>query len=394
MRRIPGWRRNVAALVSSTFLFGAAFAWTPRIVAQQGSFNEFQHADDQEWKDAGRGRVLSKGADLHAGRSGRLAPPGDEARPEKTGGDNRAAARGPEVAHRDDNGSSAHGHLANHPRVAVARHLLQTDPNAPNPTLPTFDWSQLGFVGSVKDQGNCGCCWDFASVGVFESMYAIRNGKENLLNLSEEQLLRSQNQSPPGNCCGGWWPLDFIRDNGLVGADHLAYTSGALECPQIPPAMGTVQGRIYQGRGLGLRGRGRQRALHDLLKQALCDHGPLLVAVMATPSFQAYDPSKYPGGLFSEAGVRARPDQSRRHDRRLDAEGLDRAKLLEGGLGRQGLYLNQVWQQQHRLWCRVGGGRSRGSHRIAIRASNRRMQPRSRPCGTCFASRSEGYYVG
>ena len=67
--------------------------------------------------------------------------------------------------------------------------------------------------------------------------------------------------------------------------------------------MGTVQGRIYKAAAWGYVDGADSVPSQDLLKQALCDHGPLLVAVMATPSFQAYDPSKYPGGLFSEAGV-------------------------------------------------------------------------------------------
>jgi hypothetical protein len=136
-------------------------------------------------------------------------------------------------------------------------------------------------------------------------MYAIRNGKDNLLNLSEEYLLRSQNQSPPGNCCGGWWPLDFIRDKGLVGADHLPFTSGTLECGQPLPALGTVPGRIYNAAAWGYVDGADDVPDTALLKKALCDHGPLLVAVMATPKFIAYKPGDFPGGLFQEAGVPA-----------------------------------------------------------------------------------------
>jgi len=39
-----------------------------------------------------------------------------------------------------------------------------------------FDWRDQGVVGPVVSQKNCGACWAFSTVGVAESMYAIKNG--------------------------------------------------------------------------------------------------------------------------------------------------------------------------------------------------------------------------
>jgi len=45
------------------------------------------------------------------------------------------------------------------------------------PEIPSkFDWRDKGMVGPVRSQENCGACWAFSTIGVAESMYAIKNG--------------------------------------------------------------------------------------------------------------------------------------------------------------------------------------------------------------------------
>lgn len=39
-----------------------------------------------------------------------------------------------------------------------------------------FDWRDRGVVGPVQNQESCGACWAFSTIGVVESMYAIKNG--------------------------------------------------------------------------------------------------------------------------------------------------------------------------------------------------------------------------
>ncbi|XP_070150783.1 cathepsin O [Polyergus mexicanus] len=39
-----------------------------------------------------------------------------------------------------------------------------------------FDWRDRGVVGPVRNQESCGACWAFSTIGVAESMYAIKNG--------------------------------------------------------------------------------------------------------------------------------------------------------------------------------------------------------------------------
>ena len=67
--------------------------------------------------------------------------------------------------------------------------------------LPTsYDARNDGIVTSAKNQGNCGSCWAFASVGGMESHIQKEYG-HGLFDLSEQQQV-SCNTSMWG-CCGG-----------------------------------------------------------------------------------------------------------------------------------------------------------------------------------------------
>ncbi len=196
----------------------------------------------------------------------------------------------------------ADSELARHPKLLVARARLVSAGVVADPTLAKFDWSQLDVVGSVKDQKFCGDCWDFATVGVFESMYAIRNGaRDNLLDLSEEQLLRCNTESPKGTCCGGWWGFDFIKDSGLVGNVKLPYASGSVEClggqlsAGVPGCDPSLPGRRYKATTWGYVSAANEVPTPAQIKQALCEHGPLIAAVNVTDQFQHYT-----SGLFDE----------------------------------------------------------------------------------------------
>ena len=75
------------------------------------------------------------------------------------------------------------------------------------------DWRDKLKVSSVKNQGSCGSCWAFSSVGAVESAWAIKH--DNLYNLSEQQLIDCSSENH--GCEGGTMDqaFEYIMNNSL-----------------------------------------------------------------------------------------------------------------------------------------------------------------------------------
>jgi len=93
-------------------------------------------------------------------------------------------------------------------------------------TLPAaVDWVSEGAVTEVKNQGNCGSCWAFATVASLEGAYYLKTG--NLLEFAEQQLVSCDDVD--AGCNGGWMEdaYTWIQQNkGLTTEDQYPYTSG------------------------------------------------------------------------------------------------------------------------------------------------------------------------
>jgi len=99
-------------------------------------------------------------------------------------------------------------------------------------TLPSeVNWVTGGAVGDIKDQGYCGSCWAFSTVGSLEGAYQIKYGGS-VPNFSEQYFVSCDNRKNGGTdmgCNGGLMDsaFEWAETHGVVTQDSYPYTSGA-----------------------------------------------------------------------------------------------------------------------------------------------------------------------
>lgn len=95
----------------------------------------------------------------------------------------------------------------------------------------SVDWTTKGVVSAVRDQGQCGSCWAFATTANAESVWAISKGK--LLDLSEEFLVDCATGVGYFNQgCNGGNPdsaLKYMIQHGQCSEVSYPYTSGVTK---------------------------------------------------------------------------------------------------------------------------------------------------------------------
>ncbi|RHZ40628.1 hypothetical protein DYB26_013513 [Aphanomyces astaci] len=98
-------------------------------------------------------------------------------------------------------------------------------PELANERASEADWSTSKCNSPVPNQGQCGSCWAFATIGTVETAHCIATG--DLLDLSEQQLVScSKNGGNKG--CNGGSPSDAIGwlQQGVCTEESYPYTSG------------------------------------------------------------------------------------------------------------------------------------------------------------------------
>lgn len=99
----------------------------------------------------------------------------------------------------------------------------------------TLDWRNRSgnWVSGVRDQGSCGSCWAFATVGALESLAKIVRNIMTDIDLSEETLVHC---SGAGDCDGGYMNLaaEFLRRTGAPREDCYPYSATDGSCKPCP----------------------------------------------------------------------------------------------------------------------------------------------------------------
>ena len=96
--------------------------------------------------------------------------------------------------------------------------------------LSYFNWqSKLKSMQRIKNQGSCGSCWAFSTIGSVEAAWEIATGEE--LDLSEQQVVDCATGNCSG-CDGGLYEcgLTYLQDAGFEAEESYKYTQTTNAC--------------------------------------------------------------------------------------------------------------------------------------------------------------------
>jgi inhibitor of cysteine peptidase len=175
---------------------------------------------------------------------------------------------------------------------------LETPPREDDQTdqgLPTaFNWCDLGGCTPVRDQGSCGSCWAFGTVGPLELNIMIREG---LVQDLSEQYLVSCNMERWG-CGGGWWAHDYHQFKVPSGEDGAgAVLEAAFPYVGRDEPCDAPHAHLYQVESWHFVSDEWGVAPVVDIKQAIYEHGPVATAVCVNSAFQSHS-----GGVLDGPG--------------------------------------------------------------------------------------------
>ena len=156
---------------------------------------------------------------------------------------------------------------------------------------PSWDWRDYGIMTPVKNQGACGSCVAFASIGAFEAVIKWKTGKS--VDLSEAHLFFCGG----GDCDTGWYvsaALNYLKDYGVPDEDCFPY-DGAFYGNNLPcNPCDDWQERAWKIESWNyVTGR-------ETIKNALVNYGPLIVTFSVYEDFDDYwwNPSAWPDEVY------------------------------------------------------------------------------------------------
>jgi len=166
---------------------------------------------------------------------------------------------------------------------------LRAGPVTPLPA--SFDCRTQGWVNPIKNQAQCGSCWDFSGTGAVESAnIKAGNGKSGQFILSEQFTLSCYSNGG----CDGDWPetvLSHAKSSGLpFTSDYGPYQGQVTRCKSVSSMPGKIANYGYVGSSQGV-------ADTTAIKTAMMQYGPIACAVAVDDAWSAYS-----SGVFTGTG--------------------------------------------------------------------------------------------
>jgi len=142
----------------------------------------------------------------------------------------------------------------------------------------TKDWRNENRVGPVLNQGQCGSCWAFSTVGSVEQAYAEVQGT--VKQFSEQQLVDCSKEDGDAGCNGGLMDggLAYVQKHGLESLGDYSYTGQDGSCKEDTTKDDTTVAN----------GKVTDMTTEDQLLNWVGMKGPASVGVVASMFWQLY----------------------------------------------------------------------------------------------------------
>ena len=149
---------------------------------------------------------------------------------------------------------------------------------------PSFDWRKRhgkNWMTSVKNQGFCGSCWAFATVGAIEAVSNLYFNQQLNLDLSEQELV----SCAEGYGCKGAYLVDgpnYYGKYGISTEDCMRYVSTMFYTPSCVAKCFDRENRLIKGPYIDY-GSVAMWGVEEEIANALIKHGPLVAAINELP---------------------------------------------------------------------------------------------------------------
>jgi len=170
---------------------------------------------------------------------------------------------------------------------------------AENKHLPTqMDWRNVdgvNFVGTVDDQGGCGSCYSFASMGLLESRVRIETNNQQQPKFSEQEMITCGKDKTYNQGCVGGFAFQnagrYASTFGVVEESCAPYNPSDRSCPDTTGCKRWYTSSDYEYLG-GYYGATTTDGGAAMMTE-LATNGPIAVGFMVLDDF-----SSYSGGVY------------------------------------------------------------------------------------------------